>query len=402
MSARSAFAPGVRARFTWAYLAVFLPVAVATPYLQVLLQIRGFDRQTIGSIQGMLEVMAVLAPPVWGWLSDRFGRPRTFLALGAVASAPAFWLFGIVPTAMTAMAAAVLFGFCCRPQVPLADGIAFRHIGHSGGDYGVVRIGGSISFIAVTLLLEWLGVARSQTGGLILVAFGVACALLAASTALLPAPEAGTQASHAHWNQGWPEARKAFLSRPFIVFTLCAFLSRLAMTAYYGFFSLYLREVHHFPQAGLIWMIGPLSEIPMIYFSRRIMDRIGVRNLMALGLLGCVVRLAGFAVAPGIMAVIALQFLHALTFGAYHTASVTQVARSVPAHLQGTAQTVFAALTTGAGGLLGGVLGGAVCERFGFTTLYASAAAVGLAGLLILLAAMPSPDSRNVADVARV
>ena len=161
------------------------------------------------------------------------------------------------------------------------------------------------------------------------------------------------------------------------------------MMGYYGFFSLYLKEVHGFPYAGLIWFIGPLSEIPVIYFSGRIMARIGVRNLFALGLAGCAVRLVGFGLAPNLWFVIGLQFLHSLTFGAYHTASVTYVSRLTPGHLQSTAQTLFAAVTVGAGGLIGGVLGGVVAERFGFTVLYASFGGVAVAALATLLLFVP-------------
>ena len=57
-------------RFLVAYLALFAPFAVATPYLQLLLRLRGFERDEIGLIQGVFELMAVAAPPVWGISSD--------------------------------------------------------------------------------------------------------------------------------------------------------------------------------------------------------------------------------------------------------------------------------------------------------------------------------------------
>ncbi|MBN1672683.1 MAG: MFS transporter [Kiritimatiellae bacterium] len=383
------FAGVLRLRFTLVYAALFLPFAVATPYLQVLLRLRGFQKDAIGWIQGTLEAMAVLAPPVWGWLSDRSGKRRLFLALGVAGCVPTFLLFGVVKAALLAIAVAVLFGFCYRPLIPLTDGITFRYIGERGGDYGLVRIGGSISFIVCTLTLESLGIARSGTGAMILAAMCVACGLQFLCVALLPRTGSG------HAGPADPSAAaggmSAFLRRPFVLFMLCAFLGRLAMMSYYGFFSLYLKEVHGFSKAGLVWWIGPLSEIPVIYFSQRIMKRIGVRNLFALGLVGISVRLLGFAVAPAraLWAVVPFQLLHSLTFGAYHCASVTYVSRVVPARLHSTAQTVFAAVTVGLGGIIGGGLGGWVAEQYGFTALYGGCGAVALIALVVLLVWVP-------------
>lgn len=384
----SAFGPGLRLRFTLVYMALFLPFAVATPYLQVLLHKRGFGKEAIGWALGTLEVMAVVAPPLWGCLADRTGRAVRLLFFAALGCIPTFLLFGVVQGTLSAVVAAVLFGMCYRPMIPLTDGITFHHIHSRGGDYGQVRVGGSVAFMLATLVLEAVGIADSEGGRMILFGMTVACMLHVGGISLIPRRECREGLAQTTS----PDARggmRVFLKRPFLTFMLCAFLGRVAMMSYYGFFSLYLRDVHGFPYAGLMWCIGPLSEIPVIYFSRRIMAKIGVRNLFALGLAGCAVRLVGFSLATGLTFVVALQFLHALTFGAYHTASVTYVSRAVPLHLQRSAQTLFAAVTMGGGGLLGGVLGGIVADHFGFTALYACFGGIALLAFCLLLVAVP-------------
>jgi PPP family 3-phenylpropionic acid transporter len=181
------------------------------------------------------------------------------------------------------------------------------------------------------------------------------------------------------------------LCRPaFLCFTFCAFLGRFAMMSYYGFFTLYLATVHGVEKAGLIWLLGPLSEIPVIFFSRRIMARTGVRNLFALGLLGAALRLVGFALAPSLWVLVPLQFLHSLTFGAYHCSTVTYVSRAVPPRLQSTAQTLFAAVTQGLGSMLGGAVGGLLARHFGFRALYGTFGGLAAASLLLLLLTVPA------------
>ncbi len=389
-----AFPPGMGWRFLVAYVALFVPFAVVTPYLQKLLALRGFREDEVGLIQGFFEVMAVLAPPLWGYLSDRSGRPRLVLAVCMGCAIAAFQLFGAVRALPAAVAAAVLFGLFYRPLIPLTDGITFRFLNTRGGDYGRIRVGGSLAFIGCMVLLEALGIGKSRDGRMILGAVAVTGLVHLASIALIPAVEASAHGGGKRppgARQGASLGGSRELLRPgFLWFTLCAFLGRLAMMSYYGFFTLYLAREHGVTRAGLIWLLGPLSEIPVIYYSRRIMDRIGVRNLFALGLLGSAVRLLGFGLAPSVALVLPLQILHALTFGAYHCSTVTFVSRAVPARLQSTAQAVFSAVTLGLGSMLGGALGGLLARHFGFRMLYTACGGLAGVSLALLLLTVPA------------
>ena len=190
-----AFPPGMAARFFLVYAALFVPFAVATPFLQVLLKERGFSEGDIGLIQGILEVMAVLAPPLWGYFSDRTHARRVILAVVVVCMVPSFLLFGLVATLLPALMAAILFGLFSRPLIPLTDGLTFRHIHDHGGDYGRVRIGGSVAFMVTVVSLEWLGVSRAGGGRLILGAMAVAGLLQLLSVLALPRDESPLSAA---------------------------------------------------------------------------------------------------------------------------------------------------------------------------------------------------------------
>ena len=386
VSSRS-FPSGHGPRFLLAYVALFIPFAVATPYFQRLLSMRGFDHYAIGVILGWFEFMAVVAPPIWGLLSDWSRKPRLVLALAIAGVAPSFLLFGTTSALLPAIGAAILFGFFYRPLVPLTDGVTFRCIHARGGDYGRIRIGGSIGFLVAVLMLEQLGIAKDTTGRMILLAMMVATGVHLFSVLIIPHPPADT--SRTDKVERKPRNFAALATRPLIMLTLCGFLGRIAMTSYYSFFTLYLQDVHQFRQAGYLWVLGPLSELPLIFFSRRIMDRIGVRSLFALGLVGIAMRLTGLGLASTIWLVIPLQLLHCLTFGAFHTASVTYVSYSVPARLQSSAQTLFAGLTAGGGALVGGFLGGWVCRAWGFRPLYLSFSLFAVVALVVLFLFVP-------------
>jgi len=390
----TSFPPRTAWRFAAGYGALFLGFGIVTPYLQVLLARRGFGEQEIGTIQGALEVMAVLAPPLWGVLSDRCHRPRLVLAVAALGAIPAFLCFGVCRGLLAAIAVSVWFGMFFRPQIALTDGYTFRYIHRHGGDYGPVRVAGSLAFVVAVVSIELLGVTGEHAVTVILVSFVVAALLQVGGIALLPtdarrestAPSTGS----ADGTEG-ADWRRLF-TLTFLIFTFVAFLGRMAMVSYYHFFSLFLEEHLGIAQPGYIWILGPISEIPLIFFSGRIMARIGTKRLFALGLIGVAVRLTCFSFVSSVWQLIPLQLLHALTFGAYHTASVNFVSRLAPPHLKSTAQTVFAALTGGLGGIFGGIIGGWVAETFGYVALYRSFGLLAVVALVILTVAMPGNE----------
>jgi len=78
------------------------------------------------------------------------------------------------------------------------------------------------------------------------------------------------------------------------------------------------------------------------------------------------------------------QTLHALTFGAYHAASVGLVHEFFQGRHQSRGQALFGSLTYGAGGVLGGLASGPIWQHYGASALYSCSAAMGLLGLLLM------------------
>ena len=60
------------------------------------------------------------------------------------------------------------------------------------------------------------------------------------------------------------------------------------------------------------------------------------------------------------------QLTHAVTFAAQHAACITLVARYFPGRLRGRGQALYTTLGYGASGVIGGVAGGALIERWGY------------------------------------
>ena len=161
---------------------------------------------------------------------------------------------------------------------------------------------------------------------------------------------------------------------------------------YYGFGSLYWRSLGFSETAiGWLWAEGVIAEILVFWQGRRLLLRLGPVGLMALGGLAGVVRwtLAGLVVslpAAGI-----LQLLHALTFGATYLGAMHFLSRTVPPSAAASAQTLFAAVSSGVGGGLVMMAAGALFAAVGGRAylFMAVLSAVGLLGTAGLRNALP-------------
>jgi MFS transporter, PPP family, 3-phenylpropionic acid transporter len=81
------------------------------------------------------------------------------------------------------------------------------------------------------------------------------------------------------------------------------------------------------------------------YLGRRIASvRIAV-PVLALGAVAALVRFGGLALSPGFGATLALQALHAVTFGTTHLATMAALSRLAPEGARGRAQGTLGALT---------------------------------------------------------
>ncbi len=372
-------------RFFLVYVALFTPYAVLTPYLQQLLHLYGFEHDAIGYIQGAVELMGVLAPPVWGLLSDRIRAPRLVLCATILLCIPAILLLRPGQGLAVALGIALLIGFFNKPSISLTDGLTFGHFRRNGCDYGHVRIGGTIGFILSLVLFERvLNISGDTTGRLIVSTLIGALLFQAALVWVVPRlpKEADTSSSSAK-KESLPWRR--MMTPVFLWLIVAAFLARFAMMSYYSFFTRYLKEVYHCENVGYVWLMGSMAEFPVVFWSRQIMARIGVKRMFILAMIGTVLRLWGFACESTLWVTMSMQLLHALTFGAYHCSTLTYVSRAFPAKFQGSVQTIYAALTVGLGSVCGSSVAGLVLQHSSYYVMYLSFGCIAMVALVISL-----------------
>jgi PPP family 3-phenylpropionic acid transporter len=361
------------------YFFYFAFVGMFSPYWSLYLQSLHFDAIDIAILMSLQPVMRMVAPGLWGWLADHTGKRKEVVV--AAASLSALFYLGVFFTESFwgLFAVLLMMSFFWSASMPLVEATTMSWLGKNTAHYGRLRSWGSIGFITTVL---GLGYAFDHIAIYWLLWAGLVCEV----GILIFAREIPRTGVLAHHTDHHPIRRIVMQPKVLALFGAC-FLMAVAHGPYYTFFSIYLVE-HGYAKStvGLLWALGVICEIGVFFLMPALVRRFGFVRILLASFCAAVVR---FILIGGVVDVVVLllfaQILHALTFGAFHAASVGLVHEYFQGRHQSRGQALFGSVTYGAGGVLGGLASGPVWQHWGAYVLYASSAGAALCGLILLL-----------------
>jgi PPP family 3-phenylpropionic acid transporter len=362
----------------------FATIGLFNPYAPLWFQSLGFSTLAIGAIAALQSWTRVVMPYGWSWVGDHWGHGTRRVELLRIATALIllFSLGLLVFTDVLWVAAIVTLIFMANGAViPLTEAVVAQRLatgrGMDVGRYGRVRVWGSIGFIiAVTLfgvLLQSTGIA-ALPGWLVL-----AFALLAAAAWRLPLQARGGPPAV---SASTPTRVGQVLRRPEVAWFFAGiFFTVLAHTSLYVFLSLYLDALGFGKMAvGALWAVSVAAEIGFFWTQGHWFARWSAHAWLLAAALVSVLRFGAMAALGGAWWLLVLaQCLHALTFAAQHAACISLVDRYFAGPMRGRGQALYSTLGYGLSGVIGGVAGGAISQRWGFESVFGAAALVSVA-----------------------
>jgi PPP family 3-phenylpropionic acid transporter len=367
--------------FIPSYVMSFTVFAVLTPYLSIMVRDLGYSPLWVGILLGIFEGSAIAGPFLFGFWADKTGNFRSSIIVSVILPALAaiplvLWIHPAVSAVLLALLA---FGF--RSTTSLLDAITTIKIGKSG-DYGKIRVCGSISFIIFVLFLQWTPFFKPNSA--VNIVFWIVVTSLAFIIYLFSIPRTlFASIEHEHEKNDNKEKGMPLLSIYFIGGFAIIFICRFAMSAVYTYFPLYLTETLQWNAVGLMFALSSASEVPFMFISVKLLRRFGALPLLTLSACGIALRLLLWAIFPYKPVIIAAQLLHSLCYGIYHPAAVQFISSVFPAEKRGVGMPVYLALGSGLPALLGNLIGGAISEAIGYRPLFAVYAGTAVAAVLI-------------------
>ncbi|MGJ8696932.1 MAG: MFS transporter [Verrucomicrobiaceae bacterium] len=307
-------------------------------------------------------IAGILSPFFVGMVADRFfpaQRVMAFLHLlggGIMVVAAGMMEPGVSPTMLNW----VFFGhmLCFYPTLALSNSIAMRHVSNAEKQFPLIRVFGTIGWIAAGLALSYL--LWDKKVEMFYLAGGAAI-LLGLFSFILPSTPPSVSGKIGVRDVLGLDALVMLKDRSYLVFLLSSMLICIPLAFYYQITSRVV-EMVGLP-IGQTMSYGQMSEIFFMLVMPFFFTRLGVKWMLAVGMACWVLRYFLFAFgAPDqvVWMILVGVVIHGICYDFFFVTGQIYTDKKAPEGIRGQAQGMLVLFTLGIGMLIGAQVAGVV------------------------------------------
>lgn len=327
------------------YGASFLILGIQLPFLPVWLEGRGFDANEIAIIVALPLIVRVVFTPLMTLLIHRFGGLRQAIVGFSMLAAASMALMLGTHDFMSVLMITLLTALFFSPVLPVTEALAMAGVRRGLGNYGRMRLWGSITFI-IANLVGGAYLATVHPEYILWVLIGVFVVSALASLLLVEPPENDEMPPLENKAVSAKTAASLLRYSPLVLLIIAASFVNASHATFYTFGTVHWTSIGiGLGLAGLLWAIGVIAEIVLFSFSNAAIRAFTAVGLIILACVAGIFRWTAFAFDPDLTALVLLQTLHAFTFGAMHLGVVHGITALVPERLAATAQAIHFTIT---------------------------------------------------------
>ncbi len=366
----------------------------------------GAKGEDIGNAYSTAPIAAIIAPFFLGVIADRFFASQRVMGVLHLLGGALLMLAPSMATKMTPDAAGnatalpflgVLLAhmLCYMPTLGLSNTVAFNAMNNPEKQFPLVRVWGTIGWIAAGFAISYAttklvtrpavlnaetipGWTRArETAPYFFYIAGGSGILLGLYSFFLPHTPAPMKGKPTDIGAMFGRDALALLKKPsFAVFAFCSMLICIPLSAYYAWAGTYAGAVGYTTEQVPIRMtFGQMSEILFMLVMPLCFARLGVKWMLAVGMLAWVARYVLFAQAwsPGSAGtpgehlkwmVLAGIILHGICYDFFFVTGQIYVEKEASPQIRGQAQGFLVLITQGVGMLIGNQIIGRLKDHY--------------------------------------
>ena len=327
------------------YFLVFCCTGAWLPKLYDYCIYHGLSGTQSALILSVTPIMMFVVQPLYGFLADKLGYKKTLLLstlfasisyLGYLYNSGFTWL--IIVT--------VIMSLFYNTIQPVLDSMALQIAKHNSKfSYGTLRFFGAAGFAFTTIITGQVIDAVDITAIFIVssitmfIAF-IFCFFLEHE----PVEKNVTKAYSGVWG---------VIKNPSLLFLLfCVFLVSLGSTTIWNFYSAYLKDNGASDSlVGYGLSFQGLCELPIFYFSARIILRLGLKTTLVITVLATMIRMTLYHFINYPIATLPVELLHGFSWSLFWVVCVEYVNKLVDERWLATGQSLLYAAYFGAGAI---------------------------------------------------
>jgi MFS transporter, PPP family, 3-phenylpropionic acid transporter len=330
----------------------FLVLSCTASWLPVLADFcksRGLSEIQISLILSITPVMIFLVQPFYGMMADKFGYKKTIIIASFLAAVS--YLGYLYDAGFTWLIVVTIFMSLFYNTIqPVLDSLSLQLASSNPKfSYGTLRIAGAAGWSFTSIITGQVIDAVNITAIFIissismLLVFGFAFLLQNDSREKKGAEE-----------NSFKNVSDVIKNRSLIFLLICVFLVSTGATTIWNFYSTYMKE--NGASASLVGYglsLQGLCELPLFYFSARIILRLGLRTTLVITVLATAIRLLLYSLIKNPVAALPVEVLHGFSWSLFWVVCVEYINKLVNKNWLATGQSLLYAAYYGIGAIAG-------------------------------------------------
>ena len=327
----------------------------------------------VGSAYAAFSVAMIAAPFFVGMLADRFFQAQKVLGvLNLLGAAILFFLTQITDPDTFYW---VMLAYCLTfaPTISLTSSISMRNMENPEKEFPAIRVFGTIAWIAVVNLVGFLGVGDKVA---IFQISMVTSVILGLFSFLLPKTPPTATGPATFGQIIGKDAFVLFKDRSFLIFFISSVLICIPLSFYYAWANPSLTDTFKagYPSADPttfrienMMSLGQVSEVLFMLLLPLAYARLGVKNILIIGLVAWIVRFAFFGYGDalgGVWMLYAAILLHGVCFDFFFVSGMIYTDKKAGEKIKSQAQGLITLATYGIGMFIGSIISGKVKDTY--------------------------------------
>jgi MFS transporter, PPP family, 3-phenylpropionic acid transporter len=359
------------------YFLVFCCTASWLPILENYCKENGLSGIQRSVIINLAPLMIFLVQPFYGMVADKWGYKKSLLLSSFFASVSyilylygnSFWYLFVITACMA---------FFYNGIQPILDSLSLTLTQKNKKfSYGTLRIAGAVGWALTGIITGKLIDATDTT--VIFIIAGVSMFLTFLIAFFLQTDKKELTSS----SQSFEHVRELFQNKSLIFLLVCVALISAGTSAIWYFYFTYMKE--NGASASLIGYglsFQGLCELPLFYFSARIIARFGMKRTLLFTIFASIVRLLLYSAVKNPVAAIPIEMLHGFSWSLFWVVCVECVNKLVKEEWRATGQSLLYASYYGVGIIVGNFWTGYLAD----TNMRVSEIFLLNAGILVFVA----------------
>jgi nucleoside transporter len=361
-------------------------------YLGKTLSATGVQNATAYSTQSW---GAIIAPFVIGLIADRYFSAQKVLGILHLTGAALLYYITTIPNFEGFFPIILAYMIVYMPTLALVNSVSFRQMTNPSKEFPPIRILGTLGWIVAGLTIGWLGWEQSNSLVLTFKMAAIASLILGLLSFTLPAtPPAKKGQKTTLGDIMGLDSLGLLKNRSYLIFFIASVAICIPLAFYYNFTNPFLNEVG-MKAAASKQSMGQMSELAFMALMPLFFVRLGVKKMLAVGMLAWVLRYVFFAygdVGSNYWMLIAGIVLHGICYDFFFVTGQIYTDNLAGERFKSAAQGFITLATYGVGMLIGSYISGPIVDNWklsdtshNWTTIWLIPAGIAAVVLLIFI-----------------